>query len=51
MSTIKFIAPNGAKVTVKEWERKATSPDPEYKWHDELLLTIIFNDPLLGEAK
>jgi hypothetical protein len=42
--TVQFIAPNGAKVTVTAWQQKAVGPT---SWPNELMLQIIFNDPLL----
>ena len=42
MQAVRFIAPNGARVNIRDWEavRRAFST--------EVVLHIIFNDPVFG---
>lgn len=49
IDTVTFIAPNGARVSVSNWNSKVTSNDPQFRWSDVLLLQVIFNDPILAE--
>jgi hypothetical protein len=48
MSAVKFIAPNGARVICTDWNTKVFGNADTPKWRTEVLMHIIFADPLLA---
>lgn len=42
MQAVTFIAPNGARVNIKDWQAVLQT------FSTEVVLHIIFNDPILG---
>lgn len=42
MQTVRFIAPNGARVNIKDWQAVMRA------FSNEVVLHIIYNDPILG---
>lgn len=47
MDTVKFIAPNGARVIVNNWKSKVLDNDHRKRWQTEVMMQIIFNDPVI----
>lgn len=44
---VSFIAPNGARVSVSNWSEKVVGSATHKRWHTEVMMHIIFADPML----